>query len=254
MVNFFSFLRLKGNSRQVQADNMKALYLFFFFLFSSSTIADTVPSFIESLGSVPFVTSTPESNPDSWLLAHIDVETTGLVPGYHEVIDVGIVMTDLQGQEIDRLFLRVMPEHPDRAQEGAVAVNGFSVERWKELGYLTAQQSVKKIVDFHHRIVGDSYVLFIGYNAWFDISFIDHLFRQQGRTWRELYHYFVLDLPSMALSLGIHDLAGEEIAAKLGIEAETNNPLEHTGLTGAESNVKFYRALLGIKHEKAAPR
>jgi uncharacterized protein YprB with RNaseH-like and TPR domain len=31
--------------------------------------------------------------PDQWLLAYIDVETTGLLPGHHEMIDMGIVMT-----------------------------------------------------------------------------------------------------------------------------------------------------------------
>ena len=134
-------------------------------------------------------------------MAHVDIETTGLVPGYHEMIDVGIVMTDLRGKEIDRLFLRVMPNHPGRAQAGAVAVNGFSVERWNERGNITPEQAVDKIVDFHRRVAGDRHVLFVGYNAWFDLSFIDHLFRQQGKTWRNLYHYFVLDLPSMAWSL-----------------------------------------------------
>ena len=223
--------------------------LLFICLFSSSILADPLPGFVEAIDSVPFTTSTPATDHDKWLMAHVDIETTGLVPGYHEMIDVGIVMTDLRGKEVDRLFLRVMPDYPGRAQAGAVAVNGFSLERWNELGNITPKQAVDKIVDFHRRVAGDRHVLFVGYNAWFDLSFIDHLFRQQGKTWRSLYHYFVLDLPSMAWSLGIHNLAAEEIAAKLGIEAETKNPLEHTGITGAEFNANVYRALLGIQHE-----
>ncbi|MDE0988993.1 MAG: exonuclease domain-containing protein [Pseudomonadales bacterium] len=224
--------------------------LLFILLFSSSIFADPVPAFVEALNSASFATSTPASDPDDWIMAHIDVETTGLVPGYHEMIDIGIIMTDLRGDELDRLFLRVMPEYPDRAQPGAIAVNGFSVERWKELGFVTSRQAVPKIVDFHHQVAGDRHVLFVGYNAWFDISFLDHLFRLQGRTWRTLYHYFVLDLPSMAWSLGIHDLSGQEMTAKLQIDPETTNPLEHTGITGAKSNVSVYRALLRIKHAK----
>ena len=223
----------------------------FIFLFSSSIFADPVPAFIEALDSAPFASSTPANDPDNWLMAHVDLETTGLVPGYHEMIDVGIVMTDLEGNELDRLFLRIMPNHPDRAQPGAVAVNGFSVGRWSKLGFNTQMQAVPKIVDFHHRVAGSKNVLFVGYNAWFDISFLDHLFRDQGSSWRSLYHYFVLDLPSMAWSLGIKDLSGQEMAAKLGIEQETTNPLEHTGITGAESNVGAYRALLRIKYEKS---
>ena len=37
--------------------------------------------------------SHPSESPQRWLLAHVDVETTGLLPGYHEMIDIGIVMT-----------------------------------------------------------------------------------------------------------------------------------------------------------------
>lgn len=225
-------------------------HLFFLLLFSSLIFADWNPAKIEAPDSAPVISSTPASDPEDWLMAHVDTETTGLVPGYHEMIDVGIVMTDLQGKELDRLFLRIMPEHPDRAQPGAVAVNGFSVERWKKRGFITSKQAVSRIVDFHHRVASNKHVLFVGYNAWFDISFVDDLFRKQGKTWRSLYHYFVLDLPSMAWSLGIQDLSGQEIAAKLGIEPETTNPLEHTGITGADSNVSVYRALLRIKQEK----
>ena len=226
--------------------------LLFILLFSSSIIANPVPAFIEALDSAPVATSAPASHPNDWLMAHVDVETTGLVPGYHEIIDVGIIMTDLQGRELDRFFLRIMPDHLGRVESGAVAVNGFSIERWNEQGFTTSKEAVSKIFDFHRRVAGGKYVLFVGYNAWFDISFLDHLFRQQGRTWRALYHYFVLDLPSMAWSLGIEDLGGEEVALKLGIEPETKNPHEHTGITGAESNVNVYRALLRIKHEKVA--
>ena len=31
----------------------------------------------------------PSEAPNQWLLAHIDIETTGLLPGYHETIDIG---------------------------------------------------------------------------------------------------------------------------------------------------------------------
>ena len=54
----------------------------------------------------------PDAAPDDWLLAFVDVETTGLTPGYHEMIDIGIVMTDLAGAELGELFLRIQPEHP----------------------------------------------------------------------------------------------------------------------------------------------
>ena len=78
-------------------------------------------------------------------------------------------------------------------------------------------------------------------NAWLD---------QQDQNWRELYHYFVLDLPSMAWSIGLRDLAGKPLAEQLGLEPETSDPLKHTGITGAESNVEVYRAILARRQQQ----
>ncbi len=203
-----------------------------------------VPAFIAAMEGSSVPMNSPAKAPGEWIMAHVDVETTGLVPGYHEMIDIGIVMTDLEGKELDRLFLRIMPDHPERAAPGAVAVNGFSVELWTERGFINTKEAVEQMIAFHKRVADGRSVLFVGYNAWFDISFVDHLFRGSGRTWRELYHYFILDLPSMAWSLGVHDLFGSELAENLNIEPETHDPLKHTGMTGAESNVTVYRAVL----------
>ena len=46
-------------------------------------------------------------------LALIDVETTGLDADVHEMIDIGAVYVDTEGQELGRFFIRVNPAHPD---------------------------------------------------------------------------------------------------------------------------------------------
>lgn len=190
----------------------------------------------------PFPRS-PAEAPDQWLLAFIDIETTGLVPGWHEPIDIGIVMTDLDGNEVDELFLRIMPQHPERTSPGARAVNDFSAERWRELEAVSPQRAVTAISEFHQRVAGDRPVMMVAFNSQFDTSFIDHLFRSSGRSWRELYHYFVLDIPSMAWSRGYRDLGGQALANRLGVADEPRIAEEHTGLTGAMLNVRIYRAL-----------
>ena len=209
-----------------------------------------VPEFVRALDDGPVAVSKPSEAPGEWLLAHIDVETTGLVPGYHEMIDIGIVMTDLEGNELDRLFLRIMPSHPERISPGAAAVNAFSVELWEERGYVTERHAVEQIVSFQTNVAQGRQVLFVAYNAWFDLSFVDHLFRGVDRTWRELYHYFILDLPSMLWSLGLRDLDGRTLEETLGVTMETDDPLQHTGITGAEWNAQVYRALLRYSREQ----
>ncbi|MBH53107.1 MAG: hypothetical protein CMI18_02035 [Opitutaceae bacterium] len=209
-----------------------------------------IPAFIAALEETSVARLTPADAPEQWLLAHVDVETTGLVPGYHEMIDIGVIMTDLEGKEMERLFLRIMPDHPERTAPAASRVNGFSVELWEERGCISTVDAIEQLVEFHNRVAGEKDVLFVAYNAWFDISFLDHLFRSLGRTWRELYHYFILDLPSMAWSMGINDLGGQGMSDKLQVEPETSDLLKHTGITGAASNVDVYRAILRLRDRK----
>ena len=186
----------------------------------------------------------PHQKADDWVLAFVDVETTGLIPGYHEMIDIGIVMTDLDGAELGDLFVRIQPEHPERTHEGARTVNAFDGQRWRELGALSPASAIDRIVGFHDDIAGNRNVLMVAFNSHFDASFLDQLFRSEERSWRELYHYFILDLPSMAWSLGIRSLTGSSISETLGVEDEPHVAEMHTGITGARLNARIYRALL----------
>ena len=186
----------------------------------------------------------PQDAPDDWLLAFVDVETTGLIPGYHEMIDIGIVMTDLEGAELGELFIRIQPDHPERTDEGARAVNAFDERRWRELEALSAEDATGRLVEFNNEIAGRRNVLMVAFNSHFDTAFLDHLFRSQDRSWRELYHYFVLDLPSMAWSRGNRGLTGTSISASLGVDDEPHVANLHTGITGARLNARIYQALL----------
>ena len=175
------------------------------------------------------------------------------------MIDLGVVMTDLDGQEVAeggeaRLFLRIDPAHPERLDQGAAAVNGFSIERWRTLETVSQSQAVDAWLAFHERLAEGKTVLFCAYNAWFDIAFVDHLFRSVGRSWRSLFHYHVIDIPSMLWGLGLTHLGGDELCRLIGVEPETTDPLEHTGISGAVSNVEVYRALLALRQRQGAPR
>ena len=190
----------------------------------------------------------PNEDPDAWLLAFVDVETTGLIPGHHEMIDIGIVMTDLDGTDLGELFIRIQPEFPERTDEGARAVNAFDADRWRELQALSKIEAIEAMLAFHNDIAGDRNVLMVAFNSHFDTAFLDHLYRSQDRSWRELYHYFVLDLPSMAWSLGFHGLTGSSVSSMLDIEDEPHVAELHTGITGARLNARIYRGLLARKN------
>ena len=191
----------------------------------------------------------PSEVPDKWLLAHIDVETTGLLPGYNEMIDIGIVMTNLDGDVLDSLFLRINPQHPERLAKKAFEVNAFDPERWKQLGAFSPAAAVDSIISFHKKVAADKQVLMVSYNCHFDAAFLDHLFRSVNKTWRELYYYFILDIPSMAWGLGFKDLNSRQIMDYYNIPDEPHIADQHTGITGAMVNVRIYRSLLRYRKE-----
>ena len=204
------------------------------------------PSYVSSAEVRRPEPSSPAAAPADWLLAFIDVETTGLVPGWHEMIDIGIAMTDVNGRPLDSLFLRIQPQHPERLSPGARAVNAFDAARWKTLGALSPAAAADSILAFHRRVAGSRPTLMIAFNSQFDAAFLDHLFRAGGRSWRDMYHYFVLDLPSMAWILGLRDLRGNLLAERLRVPDEPRVADEHTGITGAMLNVRIYQALMRL--------
>ncbi|RKY52380.1 MAG: hypothetical protein DRP93_08235 [Candidatus Neomarinimicrobiota bacterium] len=201
-------------------------------LFSCSKNNDLMP--ISDLGN------------DARYLAHIDVETTGLIPGYHEMIDIGLVITDVQGNKIDSLFLLIQPEHPERLQQGAYDCNAFNAQLWRERGAFSIDNAVDSILSFHHRVCGDKQVLMVAYNSHFDSAFLDHLFRHADHSWREMYHYFILDIPSMLWGMGYTDPQADEFMAYYQIEDEPHVAEFHTGITGAMVNVRIYKALMDL--------
>jgi DNA polymerase III epsilon subunit-like protein len=188
--------------------------------------------------------ASPGREPERWALAHIDVETTGLDPSFHAMIDIGVIYTDLEGEELGRLYIRIMPDHPDRIEPGARAVNGFDVDYWEAQGAVSEQEAVVRLLEFHRQTAGDRTVMLTAYNAWFDHIFLGTLLSRHDASWRDMFYYHVLDIPSMAWGRGIRGVSGGEVAAALGLSPETSVPLEHTGLSGAVFNLSVYRALM----------
>jgi oligoribonuclease (3'-5' exoribonuclease) len=189
-------------------------------------------------------TAWPDARPDAFIMAHVDVETTGLDPAFHEMTDIGMIYTDVEGRELGRLYVRIMPPHPERIDPGARAINGFDVAYWIANGAVTETEATARILGFHREIAAGRTVMFTAYNAWFDQGFLSAILARNGAAWRDLFHYHVLDIPSMAWGQGLRQTRGSGVAAALGVPEETRIPLDHTGITGAEFNVSIYRALL----------
>jgi DNA polymerase III epsilon subunit-like protein len=186
----------------------------------------------------------PSQTPQDWVLAIIDVETTGLEPGHHEMVDIGAIYTTLEGEELGRFFVRIHPDHPERAGEIARSINGFDEDRWVRLGAVDEADAAQAFLDFHARMTTGRTALFTAYNAYFDRGFVDAWLKEEGHGgFRDLFTHYVLDLPSLGWGAGHRELDNAALALSVGVEPETEDPLEHTGLRGAAFNLQLYRAL-----------
>jgi DNA polymerase III alpha subunit (gram-positive type) len=67
-------------------------------------------------------------------LAFIDVETTGMNPLIHEVIEIGCLIAKLNEQgiyeELESFEIKVKPEHIETAEQEALRVNRYDEANW----------------------------------------------------------------------------------------------------------------------------
>jgi DNA polymerase III epsilon subunit-like protein len=188
--------------------------------------------------------SAPPARDTNWVMVHIDTETTGLRAGWHELIDIGVIYTDIQGKELGRWYKLLMPQHPERLDAGAQKVNGFDAALWRQRKAWAPEAALADWIAYDEKLCGKRPRLRVAYNCSFDKAFLDELYRAAGREWNEAFTYFWFDIPSMAWALGYRQIRGPWVAEALGVKDEPHGGVEHTGITGAEVNVRIYRALV----------
>jgi len=114
-------------------------------------------------------------------LAFLDVETTGLDPTKHEIIEIAIIVEE--GGEIKEIFeTKIKPQNLERASPEALEINGYnknpkawdSAPNFSEVGHLIAK-TLKGCV-------------LVGHNVGFDEEFIKIMMTRNGMRERIPYH------------------------------------------------------------------
>jgi DNA polymerase III alpha subunit (gram-positive type) len=171
-------------------------------------------------------------------VAITDIETTGLDPTIHEIIEVGLILINQQTLEIvDSLNVRVQPSHLETATEFALKLNGYNAADWQNA--LTLQEAM--------RLYGEKTkdALFCAHNVTFDWSFILEGFKKTGIKNLMDYHRIDLFLFTMAWiklrNSGLEKFNMNEVAKCLGIPEE---PIPHRAINGAMTAYEIYKQLL----------
>lgn len=170
-------------------------------------------------------------------LCFIDIETTGAIFGFHEVIEVAAIRTSADAAvEKGRMSFRLLPEFPDRLSGAAAAINRFDLAAWRG----TAQDPAQAWSELDRFAEG---CVPVAHNPSFDRAFIEIALQRAGRNPLPVgYHWIGTESIAWPLvkqgRLGSTSLS--EICGFLGLPKE---PLPHTAAGGAETLFRVYQGL-----------
>ena len=165
-----------------------------------------------------------------------DLETTGLDPIIHEVIDIGAVRVDQESLEIEATFTcKIQPVYIELAHPKALEVNGYTPEAWKNA--VRHDDAWQSFFSFGRQGV------FSSWSVSFDWGFVDPAIRFYHPEQRfGPFDRHLIDLPSVAWGIvgPVAKVGKDAVAEVLGLEPE---PLPHDGLAGALHALTILRRL-----------
>lgn len=126
------------------------------------------------------------------LICAVDIETTGLDPRIHEIIDLAIIPLDMNWGPDERYSpfnQRIRAEHPESAQEKALEKHGLDINQGA---------SQKKARDNFISWLGENNITgriqILGHNAGFDLNFLKAWTGNIG----SFFHYLPIDTLQIA--------------------------------------------------------
>lgn len=149
----------------------------------------------------------------------LDLETTGLDPAKHEIIDIAAVRYSCDGRCLSLLTTKLKPEHIDTADPEALAVNGYSPEKWYAADRLV--DAVDRIRDY----LSSPDTIIVGHNVWLDVAFI------KAHVPGAVIKYTV-DTAALAYGLGFDSMSLDHIIKELGLAVDSPGQ-RHTALCDA---------------------
>ena len=170
-------------------------------------------------------------------LAITDIETTGLDPIGHEIIEIGLVLAEQKTLNIlDQWSVKIKPEHIDTATEEALLVNGYNPTVWEDA------YAPKMAMKVYAKKTKEA--IFVSHNVTFDWSFVYEAFAKHDVD--SLMDYHRLDLFSIAWGLkpkGLvkYNLVG--LCEHFGIPKESD---PHKAINGALKALEVLKKLRNL--------
>jgi len=168
-------------------------------------------------------------------LAFVDLETTGLDPSRHDIVEVAVLRVDARTLDVlAEHHTLVAPERLDDAQPEALAICGFSKAAW------TSAVSLREALLAVAPLLEGALVA--GHNVGFDWAFLEAGYRRAGLALPRV-DYHRLDTASLAWPLvasgELPSLSLDSVATFFGLD----RPRPHRALSDARCSLEIARRL-----------
>jgi len=170
----------------------------------------------------------------------LDLETTGLQPGFHGMASLGAVHMESG----DEFYEKCKIHNGIEVSEKALEVNGFTEEELRQGDGKPISLVLKWFTNWAED-KSDEKQLLVGWNLpSFDLQFIEQDIASSRRE--KLFGHRYIDLHSMAFMLTKESLRSIDACSEFGVEPE---PEPHNALEGAKMNVRLYNAMMSQLHD-----
>lgn len=188
------------------------------------------------------------------VLSALDVETTGITPGCHEIVQIAIVPLDddLNPMERSPFYMKIKPEHPERAMKEAMVKNRLCLRDLEQCP--TQIQVADTLEEWFQDLKLPLFkrLICLTHNGKFDVPFVKAWLGEEG------YHrYFCYNgRDTMELALGMNDQAAfkcrpvpfagvglRPLCNRLGVLFDNH----HDALADSLATAKVYRELLRLE-------
>lgn len=194
------------------------------------------------------------------MMAAVDVETTGRLAGWHEIIQIAVLPLDseLEPSKIYKPFyIHLCPKEPERAEKGALKVNGLDLD-WLLVNGLDADLAADRFVEWFQALdlpfgkrlcpLAHNWAFERGFlTAWLGIDMHDSIWHPHSRDSQRAATLLNDAAAYHGKQIPFGSVSQRSLCKKFSI----TNANEHDALADCIACAKLYRAFVrGLGHGK----
>jgi len=162
----------------------------------------------------------------------VDVETSGPIPGDYSMLSLGACVV---GNPNGGFYIEIRPLN-DNAIPESLKVSGFEMARLSKTGE-SPEVAMAKLAAWAKNVAGDNKLVFVGFNAGFDWSFVNWYFIHF--TGENPFGFAPLDVKSYYMGLIGCDWEDTK-SSRIRPEFQPSKPGNHNALSDARAQAAMF--------------